>query len=162
MGENSEITAQTSRAIHSEISPQRSRKLEEIKSHLNSHILDVINAALEEKVIPCIKNAAEGGKLAKNKSLEFRSDGPHPENVSQEIQDAQKEFPRLVAMNSNRTNHCRENSVESNQRDDEDGYHTLFSPPSEFLLSEFDCIRVLRWYTKQILGIVVFTSDWLL
>ena len=46
--ENSENTAETSRAIKSENSSQMSRKLEEMKSDLNSHILDVINSALEE------------------------------------------------------------------------------------------------------------------
>ena len=36
-------------------------------------------------------------------------------------QDAQKGFPKLVAMSSNQINHRRENSVDSNQSDD-DGY----------------------------------------
>ena len=53
---------------------------------------------------------------------DFRSNGPHPENVSQVAQDAQKDSPILVAMNSDRMNHCRENSVESNQSDVDDGY----------------------------------------
>ena len=121
-----------------------SRKLEEMKSDLNLHILDVLNSAIEEKVIPSIRNAAEGQNSAKNKILDLRSDGPHPSNfsqvrtqkdfrsngphpekTSQVAQDAQKIFPRLVAMSSNRINHCRGNSIDSNQSD-EDGYDIRF------------------------------------
>ena len=57
VSENSEITAETSRAINSKISSQMSKKLEELKSDLNSHLFNVINSAIEEKVIPSIKNA---------------------------------------------------------------------------------------------------------
>ena len=56
LSENSEITAETSRAISSEISSQMSRKLEEMKSDLNSHILEVINSAIDEKILPSIEN----------------------------------------------------------------------------------------------------------
>ena len=42
------------------------------------------------------------------------------EKVCQAAQDAQKDFPRLVAINSNPRNHCRENSVDSNQPQDDD------------------------------------------
>ena len=42
------------------------------------------------------------------------------EKVSQAAQDAQKDFPRLVAMNSPPFNHRRENSVDSNQSEDDD------------------------------------------
>ena len=45
----------------------------------------------------------------------------HPEKVSQMARDAQKDFHRLVAMSSDQINHRRENSVDSNQSDD-DGY----------------------------------------
>ena len=55
--ENSEITAETSRAINSEISSQMSKKLEEMNSDLNSHILNAIDSAIEEKAIPSIRNA---------------------------------------------------------------------------------------------------------
>ena len=55
VSENSEITAETSRAINSDISSQMSRKLEEMKLVLDLHILDVMNSAIEEKVIPSIK-----------------------------------------------------------------------------------------------------------
>ena len=37
-------------------------------------------------------------------------------------QDAQKDFPRLVAMSSNQINHYREKSVDSNQTEDDGGY----------------------------------------
>ena len=56
LSENSEITAETSRAISSEISSQMSRKLEEMKSDLNSHILEAINSAIDEKILPSIEN----------------------------------------------------------------------------------------------------------
>ena len=137
---NSEITVETSRAINSEISSQMSRKLEELKADLNSHIVDVINSALEEKVIPGIKNAIECQNSDKTTNLDLRSNGPHPSNfgqvrtqrdlrsnglhpekIIQVAQDAQKDFPRLVAMSSNRIHRCRENSTDSNQNDENDG-----------------------------------------
>ena len=87
-----------------------SRKLEEMKSDLNSHILDVINSAIEEKVIPSIKNAVGSQTSARNTNLDLRTHGPHPSNfskvrpqrdfrsnglhpekVSQAAQDAQKD-----------------------------------------------------------------------
>ena len=130
-----EITADTSRAFNSEISSQMSRKLEEKKSDLNSHIVYSINSALEEMVIPSIKSAREGQNSAKTTNLDLRSDGPHPSNfgqvrtqrdsrsngllpekISQVVQDAQKDFPRLVATGSNRIHHGRENSVYSNHK----------------------------------------------
>ena len=43
LSENSEITAETCKAINSEISSQMSTRLEEMKSDLNSHILDLID-----------------------------------------------------------------------------------------------------------------------
>ena len=46
---------------------------------------------------------------------DFRSNRLHPEKVSQVAQDAQKHFPKLVAMSSNQINHLRENSVGSYQ-----------------------------------------------
>ena len=119
-----------------------SRKLEEMNLDLAAHILDAIKSAIEEKVISSIKNAVRGQNLAKNSNLDLRSDGPHPskssqvhfqrvfrsngllsEKVSQVAQDAEKDFPGLVAMSSNRMNHRRESSLDSDQRDI-DGYDT--------------------------------------
>ena len=140
LSEHSGLTEETSRAINAEISSQMSTKLEEMKSDLNAHMLDAINSAIEEKVtihyncdncLPSIKNAV-GNYSAKNTNLFLRSDGPHPSNssqvhpqrdfrsnglhpekVSQVAQDAQKDFPRLVAMSSNRMNYRTESSVDS-------------------------------------------------
>ena len=140
--ENSEVTVETNRLINSEISSQMSRKLEELKTDLNSHIFDVINSALEERVLPSIKNALETKNSAKNVNLDLRSDGPHsnnfsqeraqrdlrsygrhPENPTQRFQDAQNDFPRLETMRNNRTNHCRRNSIDSNNsNENDDGY----------------------------------------
>ena len=140
--ENSEVTVETNRLINSEISSQMSRKLEELKTDLNSHILDVINSALEERVLPSIKNALETKNSAKNVNLDLRSDGPHSndfsqeraqrdlrsygrhlENPTQRFQDAQNDFPRLETMRNNRINHCRRNSIDSNNsNENDDGY----------------------------------------
>ena len=140
--ENSEVTVETNRLINSEISSQMSRKLEELKTDLNSHILDVINSALEERVLPSIKNALETKNSAKNVNLDLRSDGLHSndfsqeqaqrdlrsygrhlENPTQRFQDAQNDFPRLESMRNNRTNHCRRNSIDSNNsNENDDGY----------------------------------------
>ena len=57
---NSEITAETNRAINSESTSQMSRKLEELKSDSNLHILDAIVSEIEEKMIPSIKNVIGG------------------------------------------------------------------------------------------------------
>ena len=141
LSENSEITAETSRAINSEISSQMSKKLEEMKSDLNSHILDVINPAIEEKVITSIENAMGVQNPAESTNLDLRSDGPHPSTFRQvrpqsdlrsdgphqkfsgkAAQDAKNDFLRLVAMSSNRINHHRENSVDYNQSDDGNSY----------------------------------------
>ena len=139
--ENSGMTVETSRAISSEISLQMSRKLEEMQTNLNSHILDAINAVIEGKVLPSIKNAVKIENSVKSTNLDLRSDGPHPSNssqarpqvdlqsnglqpesVSQVAEDVQNDFPRLVTMKGNRKYHCRENSIDSNQSDDYDGY----------------------------------------
>ena len=141
LSENSEIKAETKRAINSEISSQMFRNLEDMKSDLNSHILNVFDSAIEEKVIPSIKFALGSQNSAENTNLDLRSDGQHPSTFSQvrpqrdlrsngpdqEIagkaaQDAEKDFPRLVAMSSNRKNHHRDNSMDSTQSGDEDGY----------------------------------------
>ena len=141
LSENSGLTVETSRAISSEISSQMSRKLEKMTSDLNTRILDAINTANENRVVPSIKNAVGGQNSARNTNLDLLSDGPlpcnfsqvhpqrdfqsnglHSENASQVAQDAQKDFPRLVAMSSNRINHHRENSADSNQSDEENGY----------------------------------------
>ena len=139
--ENSEITVETKRLINSKISSQMSRKLEELKTDLNSHIFDVINSALEERVLPSIKSALETKNSAKNAILELRLHGPHssnfsqeraqrdlrsygrhPENSSHRFHDAHNDFPRLVTMNKNRTNHCRRISMDSNNSDKDHGY----------------------------------------
>ena len=110
---------------------------------LNSQILDVINTAIDTRVLPSIKNATRRQNSAKITSLALRSDGLHQDNAAQEnsqkdlrsnrlhpengnksAQDAQNEFPRLLSINNNQTNHCRENSVDSQQSDDEFGYDT--------------------------------------
>ena len=112
-----------------------------MQSSLNSQILDVINAAINTRVLPSIKNAVRRQNSAKNTSLDLRSDGLHqdnaaqensqkdlrsnklhPENASKSAQDAQNEFPRLISNKSNQTNRCRENSVDSQQSDDDFGY----------------------------------------
>ena len=94
-------------------------------------------------MIPSIKNAVGGQNSAKNTNLDLLSDGPHPSNfsqvrpqrdfqsnglhpkkVSQVAQDAQKDLPRIVAISSNRINHSRGKSVDSNQSDG-DGYDSF-------------------------------------
>ena len=134
LSENSCLTVETSRAISSEISTQMSRKFEEMQTNLNSQILDAINAAIEDKVLPGIKNAVKSQSSAKNTNLDLRSDGPHPSNFSQvypqkdlqsnrqQPENAQNDIPRLVTLRSDRINHCREESVESHESDDENGY----------------------------------------
>ena len=76
--ENSEITAETSRANNSEISSQMSRMLEEMKSDLNSHILEIITSATKEEVIPSIRSVIESQNAAGNANSDLRSDGPLP------------------------------------------------------------------------------------
>ena len=141
VGENSEITVETSRAINSEISSQMSRKLEEMRSDLNSHILNAIDSAIEEKVTPSIRNALESQNSTKNTNTDLRSAGPHPSTFGQvrpqrdlrsvgpqqqiagkASQDAKKDFLRLVTMSSNQINHQREDSVNFCGSDDENGY----------------------------------------
>ena len=141
LSENSCLTVETSKAISSEISSQMSRKFEEMLSCLNSQILDVMNTAIETKVLPSIKNAVERQNSARNTNLDLRSDGPHhtdaaqgnfqkdlrskrphPDNANKSAQDAQNEFPILVSIKSSQINHCREDSVDSQQSDDEFGY----------------------------------------
>ena len=135
------MTVETSRTISSEISSQMSRKFEEMQSSLSSQILDVINTAIDTRVLPSIKKAVRRQNSAKNASLDLRSDGLHQDNAAQEnsqkdrrsnklhpesanksAQDAQNEFPRLISIGSNQTNHHRENSVDSQQSDDDFGY----------------------------------------
>ena len=136
------LTVETSRAISSEISSQIQIS-EEIQTNLNSQILDVNNAAIETKVLPSIKHAVKSQNSAKNTRLDLRSDELHPNNLSQVLpqkdfqsnrlypenvshvaEDVQNDFPTLVTMRSDRINHCRENSVDSNQSDD-DGYDSV-------------------------------------
>ena len=73
MSVNSEITAETSRAINSQFSTRMSR-FEEIKSDLNSHILEVLNAAIEGKVLPTIRSAVGVSEGAKCTKWDLRSD----------------------------------------------------------------------------------------
>ena len=145
LSEKSEITAATSRAINSEISSQMSGKLKEMKSDLNSHILNVIDSPIEEKVILSIRNALGSQNSAENTILDLRSDGLHPSTFGQErlqrdlrsndlhqefagktAKDAKKDFPRKVAMSSNRRNYHREISVDSRQSDVEVGCDTNY------------------------------------
>ena len=144
--ENSCLTIETSRVISSENSSQMSRKFQEMQTSLNSQILDVINTAIDTRVLPSIKNAVRRQNSAKNTSLDLRSDGLHedtaapgnsqkdirsnrlhPENTSKSYQDAQNEFPRLISVKKNQTNHRRENSGDSQVSDDENGYDSIFS-----------------------------------
>ena len=139
--ENSCLTIETSRVISSEISSQMSRKFQEMQTSLSSQILDVINTAIDTRVLPSNKNAVRRQNSAKNTSLDLRSDGLHedtaapgnsqkdlrsnrlhPENTSKSYQDAQNEFPRLISIKNNQTNHRRENSGDSQVSDDEYGY----------------------------------------
>ena len=140
IGENSEITVVTSRAISSEISSQMSRKLEGMKSDLNSHILEAINSAIDEKILPSIENVITNKRETKNTKWDLRSDGRHPDrNIQksqipdleshgrhkstfyQQVQDSGENFPRLITTSSNQNNHRRENLVDFEQSDD-DGY----------------------------------------
>ena len=135
-----------------------------MKMDLNTRIFDAINTAFEKKVLPSMKKAFAGQNSAKNTNLDLWSDGPHPsnfsqvhrhrdfrsnelhpENVSQAVQDVQKDFSGLVAMSSNRVNHRRENSVDSNQSD-EDGYDNwkecyFQENDLEFRYSQVLCLR---------------------
>ena len=135
--ENSCLTIETSRFISSEISSQMSRKFQEMQTSLNSQILDVINTANDTRELPSIKNAVRRQNSAKNTSLDglhedtaapgnsqkdLRSNRLHPENTSKSYQDAQNEFPRLISIKNNQTNHRRENSGDSQVSDDEYGY----------------------------------------
>ena len=140
------MTVESSRGISSAISSQMSKKLEEMQTNLNYHILDAINAVIEGKVLPSIKNGVKIQNSAESANLDLRSDGPHPSNssqvrpqrdlqsnglqpeiVSQVAEDVQNDLPRLVTMKGNRIYHCRENSIDSNQSDGDDGYDTHIS-----------------------------------
>ena len=109
-----------------------SRKHEKMQTSLKSHILQAINAVIERKVLPSIKNAVKTQNSAKNTNLDLRSEGLHPgnssqvhpqkdlqsnrlhpEKVSHGAEDVHNDFPRLVTMSSDRINHCRENSLDS-------------------------------------------------
>ena len=141
ISEKGGLTVETSRAISSEISSQMSKRLEEMQSSLNSQILEVINTAIETRVLPSIKNVVGRQNSAENTNLDLRSNRLHqdhadqensqkdlrsnrlhPENASKSIQNAQNEFPRLIPVKSSQTKHCRENSVDSQQSEDDYGY----------------------------------------
>ena len=141
ISEKSGLTVGTRRAIRSKISSQISRKLEEMQTNLITHILEAINTVIERKVLPSIKNAIKTQNSAENTILDLWSDGLypisfsqvrpqkdlqserlHPENDTHVALDAQNDFPRLITMRCDRKNHCRENSVEFNHSDDENGY----------------------------------------
>ena len=118
-----------------------SRKFQEMQTSLNSQILDLINTAINTRVLPSIKNAVKRQNSAKNTNLDLRSDGLHedtaapensqkdlrsnrlhPENINKSYQDTRNEFPRLISIKNNQTNHRREDSVHSQVSDDEYGY----------------------------------------
>ena len=139
--ENSCLTIETSRAISSEISSQMSRKIQEMQTSLSSQILNVINTAIDTRVLPSIKNAVKRQNSAKNTNLDLGSDGLqedtaapensqkglrsnrlHPENTNKSYQDAQNEFPRVISNKNNQTHHRREDSVDSQNSDDDYGY----------------------------------------
>ena len=159
--ENSCLTIETSRAIKSEISSQMSRKFQEMQTSLNSQILDVINTAIDTRVLPSIKNAVKRQNSAKNTNLDLRSDGLHedtaapensqkdlrltrlhPKNINKSYQVAQKEFPRLISIKNNQTHHRRENSVDSQESDDEYGYDKGFICSLVIVWTAF---LTLRW-----------------
>ena len=140
--ENSCLTIETSRAISSEISSQMSRKFQEKQTNLNSQILDVINTAIDTSVLPSFKNAVRGQNSGENINLDLRSNGLHqdtagisqkdlqsnrlqPENINKSYQAAQNEIPRLISIKSNQTNHRRENSVDSQESNDEFDYEMV-------------------------------------
>ena len=127
ISENSGLTVETSRSTSSEISSQMSRKLEEMKSDLITRILDANNTEIENWVLPSVKNAVRGQTSASQvrPQRDLRSNGLHSEIASQVAQDAHKDFPRLLTMSSNQINNHRENSVDSNQSDDEGAYDML-------------------------------------
>ena len=52
---------------------------------------------------------------------DHRSERPLLGKVSQTFQEPQNNFPRLITTSSNQNNSCQEDSVDSNQSDDE-GY----------------------------------------
>ena len=83
MSVNSEITAETIRAISSEISTQLSRRFEEFKSDLNSHISEIIIAAIEEKLLPTIRGVVGASEGAKSTKWDLQSDGRHPNTSGQ-------------------------------------------------------------------------------
>ena len=57
VGENSDVTAETSRAINSEVSSRIAKKIGEIEIDLFSDILEVKNSSIDEKVLPSMRNA---------------------------------------------------------------------------------------------------------
>ena len=130
MSVNSEIIAETSRAINSEFSTQMSRRFKEIKSDLNSHILEVLNAAFEEKVLPTIRSAVGVSEGAKSTKWDLRSDGRHPNMSSQmpQVNDHESDgrqqnktckldqnnagnLPGLITIGSNQEAYFRQNFI---------------------------------------------------
>ena len=53
------------------------------------------------------------------------SNGLYPEKSSQVAQNAQKNCSRLVATGSNQIHYRRENSMDFNQSDDDEGYDSI-------------------------------------
>ena len=136
VSENSEITAETMRAINSEISSQMSRKLDEMKSDLNLQIMDAINSAIQEKVLPSIENTLNSVKTTQNTKWDIRSDGRHSSLVGQSAsnsdprssgrhQSAQAPLdlkssgnrPKSNLKESNLYNRSRDSSVDSIESD---------------------------------------------
>ena len=151
LDENSEITVETSRMNNSEISSQMSRKLVEQKSDLNSQILEVLNTAIEEKILPSIEGALAGNREERDAKWDLRFGGRHPDGVAKMTQDSDlksrrrqkcksyrqaqglvENFPRLTTTTlSNQKDHSRENSVNS-EESDEEGYDNM-TPMEHFV-----------------------------
>ena len=143
LSENSEITLENSRMINSELSSQMSRKIVELKPDLNSHILEVRNTAIEEKILPSIEGALAGNR-ERDAKWDLRSGGRHPDGVAKMTQDSdlrsrrrqkcksdrqaqviEENFPRVTTTTlSNQKDHHRENSVKSDESDEE-GYNMV-------------------------------------
>ena len=79
------------------------------------HAQAMIVSLLYAKLPPKLKRSVNMARLENATYEEIVT-----EKVGEAAQNAQKDFPRLVAMNSNPLNHRRENSVDSNQSEDDD------------------------------------------
>ena len=124
---NSEINAETNKAVCSEDCSQISRKLEEVKMDLNVRIREAINLAIEEKVLPTIQNALNLHKAASSEKLDLRSDGPHQSKFGRTAKKcdprsdrpqqsvnggvsckSRVDLPKVDSLKNNRNNYLRE------------------------------------------------------